>query len=131
MIHDEYKGRQLYGTSPDRTGQFRPYREQGMKRRAHERVDVNMRASIYCSPYLFDGKVRNVSEKGICMHTMMCFPKGTECKLMIAAKERVLELNACVTRLEKRDGFNDTMGFVLLNPPPEYIELVESLRQSL
>lgn len=90
-----------------------------------------MTGSIYCSPYLFDGKVVNVSEQGLCMHTMMCFPEGTECQLMIAGKERVLEINAYVTHIEKKEGYNDTMGFKVLNPSPDYIEFVESLRQSL
>ena len=110
---------------------FSLYRGQDMNKRAYERFDVNMTGSIYCSPYLFDGKVINLSEKGIAMHTMMCFPTGTECQLLIAGKERVLELNACVTRVAKKEGYNDTMGFELLNPSPDYIEFVESVRHSL
>lgn len=119
----------------NRNGQYRPislYKAGGMNRRSYERVDLNVDANICCEPYFFQGRVVNVSEQGMCIHTAMCYPTGTASKLIITGKfGTLLVLQARVTRLAKKDGFNDTMGFELLNPSSDYLEFVNSLRQSL
>ena len=102
-----------------------------MNKRAWERIDVNVDAHICCEPYLFQGRIINISEEGVCIHTTMCFPCETKCTLLIPGNDGMLEVQALVTWLSKRDGFNDTMGFELLKPSTNYVEFINSLRQSL
>ena len=98
-----------------------------MEKRKYMRIDTAMTASLCCEPYRYQAKVVNVSEKGVCIHTTMCFPTGTECKLFIAAKEGVLEVRAFVIRTTKKEGFNDTMGLELLKTSRKYKDFIKAL----
>jgi hypothetical protein len=98
-----------------------------MEKRANKRIEVSFVANICCEPYLFKCTIINLSANGICLHTSMCFPGGTKCKLIIPSKQRDLEIAGQVKRTIKREGFNETMGLELLNPPQNYIEFINDL----
>ena len=102
-----------------------------MEKRNCRRIDTSLTTSICCEPYHYQTTITNISEKGVCIYTTMCFPIGTECKLFISGKDGMLEVQACVKHLVKKEDFNDAMGFELLNPSMDYIEFVNTLRHSL
>ena len=98
-----------------------------MEKRKFRRIDTSLYASICCEPYRYEATIINISEKGVCIHTPMCFPCGTECKLFISGKDGVVEVQALVKRIAKNEGFNDTMGLELLNPSQKCREFINAL----
>ena len=98
-----------------------------MEKRTCERIATNLEAKFFCGDYLHRGTITNVSEKGICINTVMCFPHGTNVKLLIPVKEDILEVPVQVKRVAKKDGFYNTMGLELLNSPQNYMEFLNGL----
>jgi hypothetical protein len=77
-----------------------------MEKRRHRRIDTSLTATICCEPYQYQTTITNMSEKGVCIHTAMCFPTETKCTLFIPGKEGVLELEARIKHIAKQEGFN-------------------------
>lgn len=102
-----------------------------MEKRSCKRMNKTLPASISCEPYRYEARIVNISEKGVCIHTAMCFPIGTECRIFILVKDRMLEVNAIVKHISREVGIADAMGFELLNPSADYIAFAKSLRSSL
>jgi hypothetical protein len=98
-----------------------------MNERGYERIDVSVNAHICCEPYRYQSTITNMSEKGVCIHTAMCFPIETQCKLFISGNDGWLEEQAFVKHITKTDGFHDSMGLELLNPSRQYREFVNTL----
>jgi hypothetical protein len=98
-----------------------------MEKRKFRRIDTNLTASICCEPYRYETRIINISEQGVCIHTTMCFPCGTECKLFIPGNDGVLEVQVLVKSITKKEGFNDTMGLELLNSSRKYRDFINSL----
>ena len=98
-----------------------------MEKRKHRRIDVSLTVTVCCEPYQYQATVTNISEKGLCIKTSMCFPVETQCKISILGKEGVFDIQAFVKRSNKKEGFNETMGLELLNPSRQYREFVNTL----
>ena len=97
-----------------------------MEKRTCERIDTSLEAKFFYGNYLHRGTITNLSKKGICINTVMCFPYGANIKLLIPVKEDILEILVQVKRVAKRDGFYDTMGLVILDPSQNYLEFLNS-----
>jgi hypothetical protein len=102
-----------------------------MEKRTCDRIDASLEAKFFCNNFLCTATITNLSEKGMCINTGMCLPCGTNVKLLIPVKEEILEVPVEVKRAAKREGFYDTMGLELLNPPQNYLAFVDSLRPAI
>ncbi|MCK5138510.1 MAG: PilZ domain-containing protein [Thermodesulfovibrionia bacterium] len=102
-----------------------------MEKRTCKRIDTSLEAKFFHGNCLYRGTITNLSEKGICINTVACFPYGANIKLLIPVKEDILEIPVHVKRVAKRDGFYDTMGLELLDQSQNYLEFLNGLSSVL
>jgi len=102
-----------------------------MQRRLYDRIPASLVVKFLYSGSVCYGLITDLSENGMCINTGMCLPSGSHAKLFLPLKEEILEISAMVRRVVKTDGFYDTMGVELLDPPKKYLQIVESFRAAL
>lgn len=105
------------------------------ERRRSKRIIVKLKTEIVTESQGHTGFLENLSEEGIYMITapanpMIDFPPGTslELKFLLPSKE-LLNLK-CKVKWSFRTpphGLTNSMGLEIIDPPPQYMELLEAL----
>ncbi len=99
-----------------------------MKKRAVERLDANLEAEFSLSDQVITGSIVNLSEKGFLLNTKKCPPMRAKFDLTIWMDNEVLKMPVKVRRLVKKDHYYEAAGVEILNPPKQYLDLVNDLR---
>ncbi len=76
------------------------------------------------------GIVTNLSEEGMCIQSGTCLPCDAKISLQIPLKKGELKLPARVMRVERTNGFYDTMGVQLLRTTKKYMKILDSFRMA-
>jgi hypothetical protein len=104
-----------------------------MERRSSSRIVTTFNAEFSLEEYNYTGVIENISEDGICMRflsssTPIEFTPGTELELNIkSSPEETMNLR-CVIKWSKSispDRLSGSAGMEIINPPPEYEELLK------
>ena len=100
-----------------------------MEKRACERIPVHVEVKFFCSSYKYTGTVKNLSEKGMFITTKtIYFPFDPQFELHIPWKEDNIHVPVDLSRMISSPDSSDGIGVVLKDPPPEYLEFVNSFR---
>ncbi len=102
-----------------------------IQRRLYERIPASLLVKFLYFNSTCYGIVKNISEKGMCIHTGICLPFDSKVKLIIPLKDDHLEIPVKVRWVSKTNDFYDTMGVELLNPSKKYLRIVNSIKNSL
>ena len=102
-----------------------------MTRRACERIPSSLVVKFHQDNSVCYGIATDISEKGMCIKSGICLPCDSKFKLQIPLKNSHLEVSVKVRRVEKTDGFYDTMGVELLKPTKKYLKIVNSFKIAL
>ena len=99
-----------------------------MERRTFKRLLTNLEARYLYEDSTYRAIVQNCSENGLCLKSsnFLHFKKNVE--IHIPLKKDVLHLSALIKRTAKVDDYNYEICFVILNPPKNYLEFVDNLR---
>jgi len=100
-----------------------------MEKRLYQRVFTNnIEAKYFCGNPMHTGTVENLSESGMFINTMVCFPFESQFEAFIHSNEGVLKVPVRVSRIVKTDDIYNGMGVEVVNPPVSYLEFVKRLR---
>ncbi|HDH05224.1 MAG TPA: PilZ domain-containing protein [Nitrospirae bacterium] len=102
-----------------------------MTRRACERIPSSLVVKFHQDNSVCYGIATDISEKGMCIRSGICLPCDSKFNLQIPLKNSHLEIPVKVRRVEKTDGFYDTMGVELLKPTKKYLKIVNSFKIAL
>jgi hypothetical protein len=102
-----------------------------MEKRSCERLSASIEVKFFCGNYLCAGKIIDLSEKGMCINSAICFPYHSKIDLFVPLQEKILEIPVKVIRVDKNRGFYDIMGLELLNPNQHYLSFVNDIKSSL
>jgi hypothetical protein len=99
-----------------------------MARRTNMRIPILIGVEFYCGNKACSGTVTNLSENGMFITSdRKCFPEGPEVNVAMPVKNEILTLPGMLIRSVKMGGDRMGMGVELLDPPPKYLDYVESL----
>ncbi len=106
-----------------------------MKKRANERISVNVQVSFFCDNEEYTGMIKNLSNNGIYIETEICPTLKSILRTFISAKFNivipsrtgVLEVPVKVRRVAETNGYDMGLGVELLNPQENYLAFVSSL----
>jgi hypothetical protein len=79
----------------------------------------------------FYGLATNVSEKGMCISAGINLPDNWETNLLIPIKNNQLEISSKVKWTKQTNGFYDSMGVEIFNPPEKYFQIVDSFKSAV
>ena len=99
-----------------------------MQRRAFERIPVDYKVRYFCGDTACNGTVTNLSENGMFIDTTLDFPFESNFELVLPLNDEILKISAIIKRVIKEKGIYMGMGVQLLNPPENYLQLVDELR---
>ncbi len=99
-----------------------------MEKRTFKRVPANLEAKFMSENSTYNAIVKNCSENGLCIKTSNCLSYNKNVEIYIPLKKEDLHLHVMIKRIVKVDDYNYEIGFALLNPPKNYLEFVETLR---
>ena len=112
----------------------------GMEKRACKRISASIEIKYYLWNPLFwkkeyTGTIKNLSEKGMFISTKTTnFPLDSLLEIYIPFNKETLFLPAKFSNIAWRrilpDDSCDSMGVELSHPPREYLELLESLKET-
>ncbi len=102
-----------------------------MGKRSHERINVIMASSFSFGNSYYSyclGTIMNISEGGMRLESCKCLPCNSEANILIYGNGEDIQVPIKVSRIIKDNGFYDAMGITIMNPSPEYLELVKSIK---
>jgi len=108
-----------------------------MKKRAHERISVNVQVSLFCENEEYTGTIKNLSNNGMLIETEICPSLKSILRTIISAKLNIaipsktgiLEVPVKVRRLVKTNEYDMGIGVELSNPQENYLAFVDGLRK--
>jgi hypothetical protein len=100
-----------------------------MERRKTKRNDSRLEARFFCLGMFVSGTVTNLSEKGMFLHSTICFPVGSPLEIFVQSKKKILKIPIRVTRIEKENAVYKGMGVQISTLPRQYLALL--IQQSL
>ncbi len=98
-----------------------------MKKRAFERIPVNLKVEYLYGDETTYGTITNLSKNGMLVTTKVCFPIHSKFEILFPLGDEVLNIPVKVSRVVKSGAFYDGMGVALLTPPKKYLEFVSRL----
>lgn len=98
-----------------------------MKKRAFERIPVNLEVEYSYGEEITHGTITNLSKNGMLVNTKICFPLHSKFEILFPIDQEVLNIPVKVSRVVRRGDFYDGMGVELLTPPKKYLEFVSRL----
>ena len=108
-----------------------------MKKRAHERIPVDLDISFLQFNTKYSGTVKNISKNGMYIETYMPLPFNSKLdlhmpfkarlKILIDFNNEVLEVPVQVKRLVNNGTSLIGMGVMLLNSSPSYMDFMSGL----
>lgn len=104
---------------------------EGMQRRAHDRISVNLEAKLNCGTRTNNGVVRNISEKGMLIVTKLDFPFDICFDLLLPSTDEILNVPVKICRLERSKGDYDRIGVEVTDFLRSYLDYVSQLRASI
>jgi len=100
-----------------------------MEKRFYQRVYTNnIETKYFCGNTMHTGTVENLSENGMFINTMVCFPFESQFEAFIHSNYGVMKVPVRVSRIVKTDDVYNGMGVEIVNPPVNYLEFVKRLR---
>jgi hypothetical protein len=100
-----------------------------MKKRAFERIPLNIQVRFFSGTKEYSGIATNLSEKGMFISTEVSFPLKQQVEILISLKEEILKIPANIISFEKSGDIYIGIGVELFNPPPtKYLEFVNSFK---
>ena len=102
-----------------------------MQKRAFERIPVDFKVRYFCGDNALNGTVTDLSENGMFIDTKLDFPFDSNCDLVLPLNDQVMKLSVIIKRVVKSKGIYKGMGVELVNPPENYLQLVNELRLAL
>lgn len=100
-----------------------------MEKRACERIPVHIKVRFFCGSSQYTGTVKNLSDKGMFITTKtIYFPFDLNFEIHIPWKENDIHLPVNLNRIISSPDSCDGLGVELKDPPPEYLEFVNSFR---
>jgi hypothetical protein len=103
-----------------------------MERRAFGRIPSNIKIRFQCDGMDYSGTVANLSENGMFINTEeTCFPYNLPFEVLIPLKNKILHVPINLIRMISSPNSHNGIGVRLLNPPQNYLELVNDLRSDL
>jgi hypothetical protein len=99
-----------------------------MQRRAFERIPVDFKVRYFCGDTAWNGTVTNLSENSMFIDTTIDFPFDTNFELVLPLNDEVMKISAIIKRVVRNNDGYKGMGVELVNPPENYLQLVNDLR---
>jgi len=99
-----------------------------MQRRAFERISVDFKVRYFCGDTAWNGNVTDLSENGMFIDTTIDFPFDSNFELVLPINDEVMKISAVIKRMVKDKGVYKGMGVELVDPPENYLQLVNELR---
>jgi hypothetical protein len=99
-----------------------------MQRRAFKRIPVDLKIRYFCGDTACNGIVTDLSENGMFIDTTLDFPFDSNFELILPMNDEVIKISAMIKRVIKNKGAYEGMGVELVNPPENYLQLVNELR---
>ena len=99
-----------------------------MQRRAHERIPVDLKVRYFLGDTACNGTVKNLSEKGMYINTVIDFPFDSNFELILPLNDEVMKISVVIRRVVKSKEGYEGMGVELLEPPDNYLRFVNELR---
>jgi hypothetical protein len=99
-----------------------------MKKRAYERIPVDLKADFFWSDQLNIAAVADLSENGLLVKTDVCPPLRAKFDLNLPVEGDVLKIPVKVCRLVENDQDTEAIGVEILHPSEEYLNFVSTLR---
>ncbi|MEN8258955.1 MAG: PilZ domain-containing protein [Thermodesulfobacteriota bacterium] len=92
------------------------------------RVGVTMTASMSDGDFVFEGIVENISRTGFKMTDIprKFDPESCECTAVISSKTKNYKFNI-MPSWTKEEGIYKVVGFEIISPPAEWLELLDEL----
>jgi hypothetical protein len=86
---------------------------------------------VHCCNREYFGTVINLSEKGMFIKSQKIdFPFVLQFELSISLKDKTFKVPVKVNRVTKSNGYYDGLGVEVVNPPKDYLDLVDSLNST-
>ena len=99
------------------------------EKRLHSRMPSKIKARFYCNDTDYSGTIMNISEDGMFISTVkVAFPFESNLEIFIPLKEMLLKVPVKVCRLTKTENVFDGMGVQVIDPDPDYLQFVRSLK---
>ena len=104
-------------------------------RRTHDRVSTNMEARFLYGNRFYAGKITDVSESGMFIHTDMIMPRSSTMEVIVMIGKEVVKLPVTVRRTmnnhtKYKSYKTGGIGVELLKSSPQYLSLVKMLKYS-
>lgn len=99
-----------------------------MQRRAFKRIPADFKVRYFCGDTACNGIVTDLSENGMFIDTTLDFPFDSNFELVLPLNDEVIKISALIKRVIKNKGVYEGMGVELVNPPENYLQLVNELR---
>ncbi|KPK02616.1 MAG: hypothetical protein AMK71_01645 [Nitrospira bacterium SG8_35_4] len=99
------------------------------EKRFYSRMPSKLKARFYCNETDYSGTITNISEDGMFISTgKVAFPFESTIVIFIRRKEMLLKVPVKVCRLTKTENVFDGMGVQVIDPDPDYLKFVKSLK---
>lgn len=93
-----------------------------------ERIPVSIQARFFYGNIFYSGKILNLSENGMFIHTRINIPHKSIFPVIIRSDTMILNILARVRRIETITDQHCGIGLEIVNPSQNYIEYTESIR---
>jgi len=104
-------------------------RTQHTEKRSSKRFPLNLNSNFICSNRDYTGTVTNISETGMFISSRdMSFPNEAKFEVQLDINNECLNLPVKMCRLTISPDLDDGMGVEILNPPQNYLILIDKLR---
>lgn len=101
------------------------------ERRAHKRIKYSAALRFFCGEHfhsLYYGTIKDISQNGIYINTMACFPYDSELELLICIQDDILQVPAKVRRILREDGFYCAMGLTIVDPSEKFLKFFNGIQ---
>jgi hypothetical protein len=98
------------------------------RKRASERVNVNIEVGFFCGKSFYSATATNISENGMFIRMKEYVPEELSFELLIPYKHDCLKIPVKLSRIIQEYGTFESFTVKVINPPEQYLEFVNSLR---
>jgi hypothetical protein len=99
------------------------------EKRFYTRMPSKIKVRFYSNDTDYSGTIMNISEDGMFITIgKVAFPFDSNLVIFIRRKEMLIKVPVKVCRLTKTKNVFDGMGVQVINPDPDYLKFVRSLK---
>ena len=106
-------------------------KKKSIKKRAFKRVSSCLVIKFNYKHLTRYGLATNVSEKGMCINAGINLPDSWETNFLVPIKDDQLEIASKVRWTKQSNGFYDSMGVEIFDPPEKYFKIVDSFKSTV